>query len=78
MLTFQCIALGGGRGGSNPMRMILRIAQSAFAGPLAGMLTGFAAGATGAAWMILAGTTMGIQLAGAALINALMPVPKQD
>ena len=78
VLMFICLARGGGGGGSNPLRMLLTIALLAFAPWAAGIATGIAAGATGVQGLILAGTTMGIQLAGAALINALMPVPRQS
>ena len=67
---------GGGAGGSNPMRVLLAMALFAVAGPLAGLITGVAAGAVGSAGMLLAGTTLGVQLAGTALINALMPIPR--
>lgn len=67
---------GGGNGGSNPMQLLLSVALFAFAPFAAGALTGIAAGATGVQGMLLAGATAGIALAGGALINALMPVPK--
>ena len=63
---------GGGGGGSNPLQVLLSVALFAFAPWAAGiLLPGQAAGS-----FLLAGATAGIQLAGSALINALMPVPK--
>lgn len=70
-LMFVTLPRGGtGAGGSNPLRVLLSLALFAVAGPLAGVITGATAG------MAFAGTQMGIQLAGTALINALMPTPR--
>jgi hypothetical protein len=67
---------GGGNGGSNPLQVLLTIAMFAVAPGLATGLTGIAAGATGVQGLLLAGTKLAIQLAGASLINALFPAPK--
>ena len=71
---------GGGNGGSNPLQVLLTVALFAFAGPLAGVLTGTTAAAAAAAggWqaIIFAGTRMAIQMAGSALINAMFPAPR--
>lgn len=67
---------GGGNGGSNPLQVVLTMALFAFAGPLAAGITGIGAGATGVQALILAGTKLGIQLAGSAMINAMFPPPK--
>ena len=63
------LPLGGG-GGSNPMRMLLLIAVSAFAPYVAGAM-GFQAGTL--AFKIAAA---GIGLLGTTLVNALIPPPK--
>ena len=72
---------GGGAGGSNPLRAILSLALMAFAPWAAGALIGAVAGgalATAATWgLITQATTLGIVLAGQALINAVLPMPKQ-
>lgn len=48
---------GGGNGGSNPLQVLLTVALFAFAGPLAGVLTGgLTAAATGMQGIIFAGT----------------------
>ena len=79
-LIFVTLPAGGGRGGggggSDPMRVLLTVALFSFAPGLATQITSIAAGATGVQGMLLAGTTFGIQMAGSALINALMPTPK--
>ena len=66
--------------GSNPLRVLLMIGLFAVAGPLAGQLDGHSAiaGATagGSIWMLFGGARLGIQLAGAALINAILPMAK--
>lgn len=80
-LLFVTLPLGGGggaNGGSNPLNVLLTIALFAVAGPLAGSLTGIAAGATGVSGMVLAGAKMAIILAGSALINAIAPAAKPD
>jgi hypothetical protein len=67
---------GGGNGGSNPAQVLLTVALFAFAGPLATQLTGISAATAalgGVNGMIFAGTQMAVQMAGASLINAMMP-----
>lgn len=79
-LVFVTLPLGGGDagGGSNPMQVILSIALFAVAPGLAGSLTGLGgvSALTAGQSMLLAGTRLGIQLAGTALINAVFPAPK--
>ena len=67
-VTFVCLPLGGGGGGSNPLRIVLQIALFALAGPLATMMTGATSG-------IMFGLAQaGILMAGSAIIGALIPV----
>lgn len=69
---------GGGNGGSNPLQVLLTIALFAVAPWAAGQLTGIAAGASGLQGFFLASARMGIQLAGAVLINAAFPTPRSE
>ncbi|MEI6099244.1 MAG: host specificity factor TipJ family phage tail protein, partial [Alphaproteobacteria bacterium] len=63
---------GGAGGGSNPLQVLLRVALFAVAGPLAGVLTGATSG------LLYSATVLGIQLAGAALINGVFPAAKSE
>lgn len=69
---------GGGGGGSNPLKIVLTIALAVFAPTIAGfMLSG------GASWAAVPGfvgslATVGVMLAGTAIINAIFPVPSMD
>ncbi len=63
--------LQGGGGGSNPLRAILMIAVAVAAGPLAGAIApGLAAGSLG-----FSALQIGITVAGAALVSAILPPP---
>lgn len=82
MLVFVTLPRGGGggRGGSNPLRVLLSIAILAFAGWAAPGLLGSvglsaATPLLGGAYTLGQATTLGIALAGTALLNALMPMP---
>lgn len=71
---------GGGGGGSNPLRAILSLAVLVFAPWASGALLG-AVGANAGATLIGSftlgqATTLGIALAGNALVNAVLPVPQ--
>lgn len=80
VLTFVSLPLGGGGGGSNPLRTLLMIGLFAIAGPLAGMITGVlpavGAAAGGSLGFAFSATRFGIVLAGSALINAVVPMAK--
>lgn len=71
-IAFEILPHGGGKGGSNPLRMILQIALMVgvafLVGPAVLGLTGMAASAVSAGLMIL----------GSLLINALVPLPKSN
>ncbi|MDO9524978.1 MAG: host specificity factor TipJ family phage tail protein [Gemmobacter sp.] len=76
-LALVVLPRGGGQGGSNPLRLILSLAVMAFAGWAAGALLGASANT------VLFGTmtygkaaTLGFTMAGMALVNALLPIPK--
>jgi len=69
---------GGGGGGSNPLQMVLMIAVMVVAPELAPELYAYMGGtyvAANAAFYIAA-TTMALQMAGMALISALIPPPQ--
>ncbi|MDO8742034.1 MAG: host specificity factor TipJ family phage tail protein [bacterium] len=69
-IAFEILPHGGGKGGSNPLRVVLQLALMVgvawFVGPAVLGLTGMAASAASAGLMIL----------GSLLINALVPLPK--
>lgn len=74
VVTFVVLPQGGG-GGSNPLRMVLMIAVAVFAPYATTALVGLnGAAAIGSFGVSL--VTAGIGLAGAALVNALIPPPK--
>lgn len=77
-LAFVTLPLGGGggQGGSNPLQVLATIALFAVAPGLAGSLLGMTAAQVAAGSFALSATTLGIQLAGSALINAVFPTPQ--
>jgi hypothetical protein len=81
LLVFVILPRGGDRGGSNPLRVLLSIAIMVFAGWAAPALLGATAAATplfgigASAFTLGQATSLGIALAGSALVNALLPMP---
>lgn len=81
-VMFCILPRGGGGGGSNPLRALLSIALMAFAPWAAGAI--FGVGASGLAttatlfgsFTVGQATALGIYMAGSALINAVLPMPK--
>lgn len=68
---------GGRGGGSNPLRMVLQLALMAFAPWAAGAMLGSAASTVlFGSFTLGQATTLGIYMAGAALINAVLPPPR--
>ena len=72
-LAFHVLPEGGRNGGSNPLQMVLSIALMAVAPWAAGAILG-----AGASALALQVTTVGIMMAGSAVISALIPVQSQD
>jgi len=81
MLVFAVLPRGGA-GGSNPLRLLLSVALMAFAGVAAGAIFGVGAAELGTtatlfgSFTIGQATALGIYMAGSALINAVLPMPK--
>ncbi|MFN3646233.1 MAG: host specificity factor TipJ family phage tail protein [Gemmobacter sp.] len=67
---------GSSKGGSNPLRLVLSLALMAFAPWAAAGLLGTTTALVGKTFLGQI-TTLGIYMAGNALINALLPPPKQ-
>jgi len=78
VLVFVVLPQGGGGGGSNPLRTLLSLALVAFAGPLAGLLLGPSLAGTALFGTFTVGqaASLGLVLAGQALINAVLPPPQ--
>lgn len=81
VLTFVVLPRGGGggAGGSNPLRIVLSLAVLAFAGWAApALLAGSAGTVLFGSFTLGQLTTLGLTLAGQALINAVLPQPRQQ
>ncbi len=75
-IDVNAIPMGGGDGGSNPVRIIAMLAVMYFAGPIAGSINnaagfGFATDSLG-----FAALKAGVGFIGSALVNALIPPPR--
>ena len=78
IVTFITLPQGGGGGGSNPLKTILAITISVFAGPAAISILGPVAGTTTLGGLSLLGSAVaaGISFVGNAIVNALIRDPQ--